>query len=311
VIQNVLLLIGFALKIWGPLPPVDLAALLTMPPPSAPEAEHAPRPARYSTPLSQLQERMASKKGEDEFSVLILGDSHSMGYFGRVLHRMIRKQIQGNVVMVSACGRAEAGHLDGTYAHCGVIIRDENNKTQVPKGCRKNPCLESDGESCSKHDCRPRKVDEYLKALQPDVTLVQLGGNNVWRGSRKKGWPIATKRMHELADIILKHGSRCMWVTPPDSSIRSDKLEDAFASMYETELRGKCTVFNSRPEHRPFLNYSVLARELRMEKPDHDGLHYGWLGDRGRKAQRQWAKEIVIDLVLNSIASLKNKAPQL
>ena len=218
-----------------------------------------------------------------------------------------KSTIGAKVVMVSACGRAEAGHIDGTYAHCGVIIRDENNRSVVPKGCRKNPCLEADGDECSKRDCRPPKVESILKDLQPDITLVQLGGNNVWRGNRKKGWPKAERRMHELADIILRHGSRCMWVTPPDSAIRHDRLEDAFSAMYQEQLKDKCFVFNSRPHERPYLNYSAMLEGLQLHEEDHDGLHYGWLGDWGRKAQRQWAKEIVVDLMLHSIQVAEDK----
>ena len=66
--------------------------------------------------------------------ILVLGDSHSMGHFGRVIHQELREAYsQAKVTLVAACGKGEGGFLAGGYAHCGVLTRKPNGKITRPR----------------------------------------------------------------------------------------------------------------------------------------------------------------------------------
>ncbi len=227
-------------------------------------------------------------------SVLVLADSHGAGYFGRQLHKILRKAYpDAKVTLVGACGKAEGGFLGGNSSHCGVITINRWGRLQHVKGCAKNPCTEADGPKCLKRACRTPKLRTLLRKIKPDLTIVQLGGNSWYMGSMEKGWRRVVKRVHTVADLILKKDSACVWVTPSDHFYWPQDSQDAFAAFYEKTLDGRCTVFNSRPSHRPYLNYRESVEALGLKRRQHDGIHYGWFKARGRTISKQWASDIV------------------
>jgi hypothetical protein len=112
-------------------------------------------------------------------------------------------------------------------------------------------------------------------------------------GSLENGWHGVRRHIIEMAELIEKHGSDCVWVTPPDVLLRRPATQDAFASMYEEALAGRCAVFNSRPLHRPYMDYRRLMTETGLARSQTDGLHYRFFGKSGRAARSRWAQEIV------------------
>jgi hypothetical protein len=226
--------------------------------------------------------------------VLVLGDSHGAGYFGRQIHKMLRAAYpDAKVTLVGACGKAEGGFLGGSSSHCGVITINRWGGLRHVKGCAKNPCTEADGPSCPKKACRTPKLRKLLHQIKPDLTIVQLGGNSWFMGSMEKGWQRVVKRIHTVADLILKKNSACVWVTPGDHFYWPADSQDAFAAFYEKTLDGRCTVFNSRPSHHPYLDYRESVEAMGLKRRQHDGIHYGWFKARGRKISKQWAADIV------------------
>jgi hypothetical protein len=226
-------------------------------------------------------------------NILVLGDSHAMGYFGRVLHNRLRKKFDADVTLVGACGKSEPGFLHGSYAKCGVLIRTKRNRARYPLGCRQNPCKERHGSKCSRRRCRPQKLTAYLRTLKPDVVILQLGANSTWMGNAEDGWPTVRANIRKVVQQLKAAGTRCVWVTAPDTMIRKAETQDKFAALYEDELRGHCEVFNSRPSHRPYMHYSKVVREMRLPPSKHDMMHYWWFGKRGRRIQTQWATDVI------------------
>jgi len=226
-------------------------------------------------------------------TVLVLGDSHAMGYFGRVLHNRLRKTFKADVTLVGACGKSEPGFLRGSYAKCGVLIRTARNRTRYPLGCRQNPCKDKHGTRCSKRNCRPKKLTTYLRTLKPDVVILQLGANSTWMGTAEDGWPKVRANIRAVVAQLKAAGTRCVWVTAPDTMIRKAETQDKFAALYENELRGQCEVFNSRPSHRPYMHYSKVVKEMKLPPSKHDMMHYWWFGKRGKRIQTRWATDII------------------
>ena len=225
--------------------------------------------------------------------VLILGDSHMMGFFGRVLHKEVRNRFGANVTTVGACGKSEPGFLKGSYTGCGVQVRTGKSRVRYVLGCPQRPCKEKHGKKCSKRMCRPKKLKSYLRQLKPDLVIVQLGANSMWMGSAEKGWPLVRSNIQKLSKTLDEANARCVWVTPPDTMIRKQTTQNKFTALYEEELAGKCAVFNSRPSHRPYLHYAKIVREMKLGKTQHDRMHYWVFGRRGRQVQAKWAREVI------------------
>ena len=229
--------------------------------------------------------------------ILVLGDSHSMGHFGRTLHKKLRaKYPNAKVTLVAACGKGEGGFLSGGYAHCGVITLHPKGGVSRPKGCKKNPCTEADGPECTEQNCRPRKLRAQLRRSKPDLVILQMGSNSWFKGSMTKGWGKVEKRVEKIAAHVRKRNAKCLWVTPPDSSKRSSESQDAFAAMYERVLEGKCSVFNSRPSHHPYMDYAKAIEAAGKKGKRNDGTHYGTLGATGKQIEEQWVQDILLQL---------------
>ena len=230
-------------------------------------------------------------------TILVLGDSHSMGHFGKAIHKGLKSQYpEAKVTLVAACGKGESGFLSGGYAHCGVITYKPNGRISRPKGCKKNPCTEADGPECSEQGCRPKKLRHYLRRLKPDLVVLQMGSNSWFKGSLKRGWPKVEKKVSKIASLIDKAGAQCLWVTPPDSSKRPTDSQDAFAEVYERVLEGRCEVFNSRPAHHPYMDFAKAIETAGKRAKRNDGTHYGTLGPYGKTIQEQWVADILMQV---------------
>ena len=227
-------------------------------------------------------------------NILILGDSQMSGYFGRYLHKNLRKEYpDSSVFTVIACGRGSGGYMKQGKAHCGLKTIDYNGRSRTAKGCKKNPCTPKDGPKCKKNACRIPSVDLLLKEHQPSMTIIQLGGNSWFLGSVKDGWVRLRPHVVGLADKVLSAGSRCVWVSPSDSMRRPKKKNREFTAFLKEALDGKCEVFESMSSERNYLDYRALVKKTGLSRDDYDGVHYGWFGPAGRKVQRRWANEIM------------------
>ena len=258
---------------------------------TTPAAAQSPSTPESEIPAAQIEPPRAPER------ILVLGDSHSMGHFGRVIHQNLRETYpEAKVTLVAACGKGEGGFLAGGYAHCGVLTRKPNGKISRPKGCKANPCTEADGPDCSKDQCRPPKLRTLLRRAKPDLVIVQVGSNSWFKGSVKRGWSGVEKKVTRIADLIEKRGAKCLWVTPPDSSKRPAESQDAFAGMYERVLSGRCSVFNSRPSSHDYMDFQAGIDAAGKAGRRNDGTHYGTLGEVGKEIQEKWVRDILLQV---------------
>lgn len=243
-------------------------------------------------PGSVLAQEAAS--AADPSRVLILGDSHMMGYFGRYLHKSLNKRLPGvSVYVVAACGRGSPGFVKNGRSHCGVKTIDYGGKSRIVKGCKKNPCKKKDGAKCKRNACRIPKLEHLFEIHRPELTIIQLGGNSWFLGSVRDGWSKVRPHVEALADQVVAAGSRCLWVSPADSLGRPRKKNRQFTEFLGEVLHGKCEVFVSFSDERPYLDYRAMVKRSKLKSGGYDGVHYGWFGAAGRKAQRHWGNDII------------------
>jgi len=71
------------------------------------------------------------------------------------------------------------------------------------------------------------------------------------------------------------------------------KVHEAFVKIYLEELKNECSVFNSRPKFRPYLDYRHWVKTLKLKRKQHDNKHFSYFRAKGREIQRLWAQDIV------------------
>lgn len=203
-------------------------------------------------------------------SVLVIGDSHATTTFGRSLDLLLRT-LDARVTTVGSCGVSPNAFLRGLHAQCGYLKLESG---------------EPDWVVTSKKQAKTPLLHELLADHQPDLTIVELGANQIhsaWRNPEGAAKDIAT-----LADAIRESGSQCLWVGPP-AGRDAVKPRQKIAHLYRVlgaALADRCRLLDSRPEALPFLDYERLAPTAG------DGRHWDGIGIRGQQAARRWALEV-------------------
>ena len=192
--------------------------------------------------------------------VLHIGDSHSMGIYGKTIDGLMRET--GATVRTEAFGGANPQwFMNGQRAVCGSYSKDENGHEVSTGNNQINTPLLSD----------------MLGSYKPSVLVVSLGANMV-------AFPEATQRsmVTNLLDQAKAAGCQIVWVGPPDSRAQKDSDIARLHSVLESELPKYDGVL---VDSRKYTKYPASGG---------DGIHY-W-GDEGVATARKWANETLNDI---------------
>lgn len=242
--------------------------------------------------LSALRGASPSGDTGEGPSILVIGDSHVNGSFGRRLHADLRAEIPGaRVHVIGACGRWSNAWVKGLRAHCGLRIIDDEARIRWGEGCQRNPCSAGDS-ACRRDSCRTPSIEHLVDALQPDLTIVQLGGNSMFRSTVRAQWRNIAPTIEELVRLATARGGRCLWVTPPHGLNKSRNKMAHFRDFLADATAGYCHVFDSGPTARPYLDYEAAVAAAGRAARHQDGIHYDRLGHTGRARLARWAREV-------------------
>ncbi len=189
--------------------------------------------------------------------LLIVGDSHTVGTFGRELDQVLRERVGENAVATyGSCGSAPSHWASGSPTQCGYFFRGTEGR--AARGTR-----------------APTPIfTEKLRALRPRGVVIALGANLMGVSLE------ASARSISLMLAPLREASLpCVWVGPPDGR---NKTEPKFSQLYEVierETHGVCRLIDSRK----LTDYPARGG---------DGAHYDSLGESGRIVARAWAREV-------------------
>ncbi len=157
-------------------------------------------------------------------SILIVGDSHSVGPFGRTLDQSLRAEPDTQVRLEASCGSIIRWWYTGHATPCGYLsIHSNGERISLPKA--KTPLLET-----------------LINETKPDLIVVELGSNYL------RGYPDETliSDVKRLLLDLKKSGSSCVWVGPP--SMRKFKHElNPFIPKLEKMITPQCRWINSLP----------------------------------------------------------------
>ncbi len=186
--------------------------------------------------------------------ILYLGDSLSMGSFGRTMDAQMREA--GHEVFTYVTGGATPYYWLSIY---GV------QKTTIGHW-EKTPERESRRKSAT-----VPKVEKLLKKHWPEVVVVQTGVNlyaqlRSKQRSKKENIREVTMLVRNMGETIKASGAKCFWVTPPDSHVARypRKLQDEMFQIMKLTASRYGPVFNSQE-----------VTTYTDPYPRTDGIHYG------------------------------------
>ncbi|HCT99602.1 MAG TPA: hypothetical protein DF614_05965 [Methylococcaceae bacterium] len=188
-------------------------------------------------------------------SVLLIGDSHTVGVFGHALTHLLTETLPNvAITTVASCGSDPKWWLEGKPTNCGFWQR------------------RADGVEIEEHKAYTPKLDTLLRS-KPKLTLVALGSNIILMNEEER-----VTYTQALMAMIEKKSSRCIWIGPPDSRKFSVAEIGAVYSLLKTLAKPHhCQVIDSRK----YTLYPSIGG---------DGLHYG--GKEGTVIALHWAEKL-------------------
>jgi hypothetical protein len=203
--------------------------------------------------------------------VLFLGDSMSLGAFGKTLDARLREA--GLEVYTEVTGGATPYYWLQAYedmqSDIGYWVKTPQAESRV-KVIKAVP-----------------KVETLLQKYRPDLVIIQTGVNlySPMRSSRKSSTngPAGVQRMiQQMCQSVSSTGATCYWITPPTSHHEKFPLE------VQKQLRDIIKAV-ATPHGRVF--DSAAVTKWIDPYPQTDGIHYGPTEAAG------WAHSVSADLL--------------
>ncbi|MEK7434837.1 MAG: hypothetical protein AABZ74_17015 [Cyanobacteriota bacterium] len=192
--------------------------------------------------------------------ILLIGDSHTVGSYGKELDSLLRKN--GDIVRIyGSSGSSPSWWITGKITKSGFYSKDENGKTYNPidwKTPHETPILE-------------KIIDEF----KPNTIIVSLGANLI---RQKKEY--IKKEIEDLCEIISKKNIPLIWVGPPNG--RSDKKKKSEQDFLYENIIEVVKKYGYFIDSRPYTEYPDTLKG--------DGVHF--FGEEGRKITKKWANSV-------------------
>ena len=186
--------------------------------------------------------------------ILYLGDSLSMGSFGRTMDSQMRAA--GNEVYTYVTGGATPYYWLGIYDVQKTTIGqwEKTPETEIRKKTATVP-----------------KIEDLLQKHWPDIVVVQTGVNlyaqlRSKQRSKKENIREVTMLVRNMGETIKAAGAKCFWITPPDSHVARypRELQDEMFQIMKLAASRYGPVFNSQE-----------VTTYTDPYPRTDGIHYG------------------------------------
>jgi lysophospholipase L1-like esterase len=206
----------------------------------------------------------------DAERVLYIGDSLTVGKFGEFIGEyLVRKFSQENVALYASCGASPENWIQNGISY------------ETRCGWREMTIKRSRMGDPMRHDTP--MLEELVTQFQPTMIIVQLGTNWMDRLTLKPAKEVEIRSyMQEF--LVVAHRPpvrRVIWITPPDSSRYSRRVQEKVAEILRNCSRGEkgFEIIDSRPMTR-----------YELGKTGGDGVHYR------SKAAWEWAEKVKAEL---------------
>ncbi|HEY9841357.1 MAG TPA: SGNH/GDSL hydrolase family protein [Candidatus Obscuribacterales bacterium] len=208
--------------------------------------------ARQTQPVLPLVQHEDSPKLTVGKKVLIIGDSQTVGPYGKTLDQLARA----------------SGAKVSTHASWGASPHWFFNGQETSKYWTRDVAGHPDTR---KHTETPL-LNELLAAERPDVVVVTMGGNMIAGNASQSE---VTSQVSQIGNAVSASGAQLIWVGPPkyDPQKRSPEVVEQFYQKLRNIVPEYGTLIDSRPHIE--------------EYSGSDGLHYS--GAKGERIAREWA----------------------
>ncbi|MEI7839140.1 MAG: hypothetical protein WCJ11_01415 [Methylococcaceae bacterium] len=196
------------------------------------------------------------KKSHLQERLLFIGDSHSVGVFGRTLTALLEQNFpELKITAVASCGSEPRWWLEGKMTNCGFWMHEPNGF--------ENKVLKASTP----------KLDDLLNQIKPKITIVALGSNLVLMS--KEDREAYTETMMAMLE---NKGGECIWISAPDSrKFKAAEIESVYELLKKLSKLHHCKLIDSR-------------NHTKYPSSGGDGLHYG--GKEGTSIATQWAEKV-------------------
>lgn len=184
--------------------------------------------------------------------VLIIGDSQTVGPYGKTLDGLARAT--GAQVSTHASWGASPYWFFNGQATYKLWTRERS------------------GNESTRSQAATPKLENLLASEKPDVVVVTMGGNMIAGNATQAD---VTAQVSQIGNAVSASGAELIWVGPPkyDPKTRSPEQVDVFYQKLRNIVPEFGTLIDSRPHIEAYAGT--------------DGLHYS--GAKGERIARQWA----------------------
>jgi len=219
---------------------------------------------RYGWGLSSII-GLSLMSSSAEARVLLVGDSHSVGQYGRELERLFReKNGSSEVALYASCGSAPQTWISGRATRCGFRQKVGTQK-EVSAKTNATPKL-------------PQIVGAWLEPGEKHIVVISLGANLVPASTHQ-----AQRQTRDFLNLLQTETSgqeiQCYWVGAPTSRTFSAEKTARTVDVMRAQIGSQCEYIDSRE----FTAYPARGG---------DGIHFDSLGASGRKIAIQWAQAV-------------------
>ncbi|MBL7665084.1 MAG: SGNH/GDSL hydrolase family protein [Bacteriovoracaceae bacterium] len=187
-------------------------------------------------------------------TILIIGDSHTAGYFGQALDSLFKADEQYQIATYGVGGAIGRYYFQGTYSKWGYYFSPLFGKIEQGDNAY-TPLL-----------------SELINHIKPDLIIVALGMNYL---NYDQMWAKADLQKLERT---VKAEAKIIWVGPPNANEKNKKNIEKIYQLLNQSLAPNTLLIDSRL-------YSEYPNTGKL-----DGIHY-W-GAAGKLEAGKWAQSI-------------------
>jgi len=191
-------------------------------------------------------------------TILVVGDSHTVGAFGQRLDGALRAEAGTRVATYGVCSASPQSYLSETEHSCGFLFRDFRGA--APAKWLGNRVREAN----QARFVRTPELAQLVSDYTPTLTVVALGSNGLTEDSVRR-----------TLEAVHKNGAACVWIGPPDMRKPSSTSIDAiYAILRKQKVTEKATIAQARADSCRLIDSRAFGY-LRYPANSGDGTHYG------------------------------------
>lgn len=220
-------------------------------------------------------------------SVLLIGDSHTVGPFGQSLHNLLTDHY--NQVITLGHSSSAAYHwmserdfkLSGGIFHKATRSNSSRLHPNPPASWRTRvsvPKMDTILQTPYVHESWKNELGEFAT---PETAVIALGANDTNivatpAGERRSsGYLQRGQAINDLIRLIISKGMKCVWIAPPAGLKIPQSSLDITYQMISEFVGDQCSIFSSR----------------HYKSEGCDGIHFSCASQRPKAIQ--WANEVI------------------